>query len=116
TNLRIQSDDYFSIGYRFLVNYCMGSPHVRIRYESFLRFCIYLYNIVDCDSVCCKSVQLDYYYLERYYTDERSYVILYRDGINIFHRMSYGYHLRSQWFGYERSRYLFSSSALLLSN
>jgi cytochrome c oxidase subunit 1 len=40
----------------FFVYYCMGSPYVHLRNESFLGFCIYLYNLINCNPICCKSI------------------------------------------------------------
>ena len=56
TNFWLPCNDCFYLQQCILINYCLGSPHVRIRYESFLRFSIYLYNIINCNSICSKSI------------------------------------------------------------
>ncbi|GAK76699.1 cytochrome c oxidase polypeptide I [Nonlabens ulvanivorans] len=40
----------------FLSTIVWGSPYVCIWNESFLRFCIYIYNPINCDSICSKSI------------------------------------------------------------
>ena len=39
-----------------LIMYRMGSPYVYIWYESVLRICIYIYNIINCNTISGKSI------------------------------------------------------------
>ena len=51
-----QSYDCFHFGHCIFINNCLGSPYVCFWYESILRICIYIYNLVDCYSFGRKSI------------------------------------------------------------